>query len=1069
MKFIIKIILTILCVNLSVSVYSQNYRHSTIGKEFWVSFLENIQGANTVLYITSNVINSGTVNVPGTSWSRSFSIPANGSIAILIPTYVGVEISQANVILDKAVKVVSEHPISVYAANQNSSSSDASLVLPVNILGDSYIITSYKGVYDNPSEFVIVGTQDNTTVEIVPSADLIGGVSANTPFNITINQGQVYLIKSLRDLTGSLVRSVNVGGCNNFAVFAGVKCTNIPLNKCCCDHLYEQMLPVKSFGMNYITSPLQTRLNGDLFRIVASENETLLRINNTINANLNKGEFYDIVLENASSIVANKPISVAQYSHSSQYDGVVSDPFMIMLSPVEQAIDSIVFQAFNTPDIEDFYINVIAKTVYTNTVLLNGLPLSDWQVVPSKPLYSYTSKRISRGTYRINSPYGALTTVYGFGTIESYGYLGGANMRPLNVSYDFIIDEDTIAYDVFSAELGCMQNNVEVQANVQNVSNIEWNFGDGSPIVAGNSANHIYQDVGTYTVTMSFLIECTQIRDSISTTIGIVSNISQISFPDTVVCNNTSFTFNGNSNYNYLWHDGSRSHNYVFTSSGNYYVIITDSVGCIFSHNSRIDFVNLNLDAIVQVPCNNEPNGYIRIEPDGTSQVFDYIWNTDPPQSSQTINNLGEGIFIVTVTDTYGCSETLNLVLENSPPFIVETNFLQNIKCFGTNDGKARINIVGETSPYSILWEVDGISGFEPDNLYSGINTFTVTDANNCSKEGLVNLTSPSKLNISSSINHVKCKDFSDGAINVVIQGGTNPYNIVWSNNSTNASITNLSKGNYTITVTDLYNCQHIETYEVMEPLNNLSLEVLKQNINCYSSNSGSVSLLAKGGTPPYVYKLYNEEQTFNFSIINNLYAGRYNALVKDKNSCVENMQIEISQPLKLSASYNIVNPTCLGNNNGVIEFYVNGGTKPYIYYIGNNIVSDTSFNSNLYQGSYMVEIIDANLCKESLGIIKLTDDFKECIKVNNAFTPNGDGTNDVWIVEGIEEFPEAKIQIFNRWGQEVFNSKESKKMNWDGKFSGKLVPTGTYMYVISLGEDIRDHSEFKGILTVIY
>jgi len=236
--------------------------------------------------------------------------------------------------------------------------------MPVHALGDTYIMNTYSTFSTQPSMFIIVGVEDNTSIEIIPTAAVIGGVGANVPYTITVNQGQVYLVTSNGDLTGTKVNATNVGNCNNFAVFAGNKCANVPLSCTYCDHLYEQMIPLKAWGKEYITVPLMTRSSAT-YRIIASENGTIININGGANINLNAGSFHEVALSTASFIEGNKPYQLLNTVKAHRCDGVVSDPFMIMLSPIEQTLESIVFQAFNTAAINQFYTNIVLRnTLY---------------------------------------------------------------------------------------------------------------------------------------------------------------------------------------------------------------------------------------------------------------------------------------------------------------------------------------------------------------------------------------------------------------------------------------------------------------------------------------------------------------------------------------------------------------------------------------------------------------------------------------------------------------------------------------------------------------------------------
>ena len=129
----------------------------------------------------------------------------------------------------------------------------------------------------------------------------------------------------------------------------------------------EMCIRDRAWGKDYLTSPLKNR-NGDEFRILAKDNGTVVTINGGAPINLNAGQYYETYLTTASYINANKPICVAQYSRGAACDNTTSDPFMIILSPIEQFINHIVFDAFNTAQILQYYVNVITKTSCTNVL-----------------------------------------------------------------------------------------------------------------------------------------------------------------------------------------------------------------------------------------------------------------------------------------------------------------------------------------------------------------------------------------------------------------------------------------------------------------------------------------------------------------------------------------------------------------------------------------------------------------------------------------------------------------------------------------------------------------------------
>ena len=129
------------------------------------------------------------------------------------------------------------------------------------------------------------------------------------------------------------------------------------------------------------------------------------------------------------------------------------------------------------------------------------------------------------------------------------------------------------------------------------------------------------------------------------------------------------------------------------------------------------------------------------------------------------------------------------------------------------------------------------------------------------------------------------------------------------------------------------------------------------------------------------------------------------------------------------------VNPSCIGNDDGYIEISIIGGKPPYNISWANQTAA-SEIITGLKQGAYMFTFTDNNGCKTEANLVELIDDDLDCLKIPNAFSPNGDGINDTWIIENIEDFPWATIHVFNRWGQLMFDGKGNSD-HWDGRFIG--------------------------------
>jgi gliding motility-associated-like protein len=1098
--------------------------------------------ANTLLYLTSEAGSNGTVTIPGTGWSQNFTIAANGSVLVTIPTTQSAAISTANTIINKGIHITSDNEIAVYAANQRTASSDATLVMSLQCLGDSYYINAYSPFSSNPSQFIIVGVEDGTSIEIIPSAAVSGGVGANVPFTITIDQGEVYLVTSTGDLTGTIVSATNTGNCNNFAVFAGNKCANVPLSCSYCDHLYEQMIPIKAWGKEYVTVPLMTRSSAQ-YRIIASEDNTSVIINGGAPVALNSGDFHELALASASFIESDKPISVAQYSQGTSCDGITSDPFMIMLSPVEQTLESILFQAFNTTAINQFYTNIVCETPYTGNATLDGAAIPGWATVPSNPDYSYVKKNVAQGTHTVSCPEGVLTTVYGFGDVESYGYLAGANIQPLNVDYNIIIGNDSISYDFYQDTLNCEEsaNGVGFYTDGQGLSDVWFDFGDGNT-ATGTDVFHVFTNAGTYTVTMYFTRDVSCVEESLTMLVHVSNSLPPFDFiNDTLICNGSPFVINPNvTGVNFLWQNNATSPTLTVSSTGTYSVTISDTQGCSASATADVTFINITA-SISESPitCAGVNDGELTANQSGGTTPVTYLWSTSPAQSTQTITGLPVGLYSVTITDSNGCTDSDTETLTMPPTLAVTLNDFNNESCYNEDDGNAVIIISGGTTPYTIVWTPSSVTGFAPDDLSPGIYTYTVTDsygcygiesfevtaaeeihvsvsqidagcygepvsasvtasggafplsilwddgsssynninipentdfgytvtdANGCAIPGSVNLNAPTELIVDSEYTHITCKGDKDGSIFVYASGGVPPHASIWSSGQSENLLEDLGPGNYTVTVTDANMCTVTESFLLLEAPFELTLNYISRDVTCFGFNDGSALLSAAGGIGPYTYESFDLFQHFQGISQTGMPSGTYTARVTDSHGCIEDTALIISQPAELIGEYIITDPSCIGNNDGVIEVIVSGGVEPYYYKYGESVI-DIPFISRLFEGEYEVEVIDSMQCELDLGLAVLEDVHIDCIQIPNAFTPNGDDINDIFVIQGMEIFPAAILRVYNRWGQILYQAETGEDF-WNGKFQDNLVPAGTYLYIL----DLRNGKKpYKGTVTIMY
>ena len=107
--------------------------------------------------------------------------------------------------------------------------------------------------------------------------------------------------------------------------------------------------------------------------------------------------------------------------------------------------------------------------------------------------------------------------------------------------------------------------------------------------------------------------------------------------------------------------------------------------------------------------------------------------------------------------------------------------------------------------------------------------------------------------------------------------------------------------------------------------------------------------------------------------------------------------------------------------------------------------------------------VTDTNGCTFTDSLLLL---YFPNIDISSGFTPNGDGNNDVWNIRLLDKYPNASVQIYNRWGTLLFEQPNGYRVAWNGKYKGKELPIGTYYYII----DVKDQSikPLSGPITII-
>jgi hypothetical protein len=220
------------------------------------------------------------------------------------------------------------------------------------------------------------------------------------------------------------------------------------------------------------------------------------------------------------------------------------------------------------------------------------------------------------------------------------------------------------------------------------------------------------------------------------------------------------------------------------------------------------------------------------------------------------------------------------------------------VSCFGALDGTITLTISGATQPYSFLWS-NGATDQDLVLLGPGTYTGTMTDANGCIYDlGGATISEPNALSIDSfTLTNVSCFGGNDGAADITIGGGVQPYSYLWDNGATDAAISGLTAGLYSGTVTDANGCVLTGTLPITEPAAALTATLTATDVTTVGGTDGSVSATAQGGTAPYAFVWSTGATTAS---INNLGVGTYDLTVTDANGCTFTASVDVEQPVSV-------------------------------------------------------------------------------------------------------------------------------------------------------------------------
>ncbi len=614
--------------------------------------------------------------------------------------------------------------------------------------------------------------------------------------------------------------------------------------------------------------------------------------------------------------------------------------------------------------------------------------------------------------------------------------------------------------------------------NLGTIVGVSWNFGvDASPATAGGEGPHTisYNSIGTKSVvlTVENSLGCivTEIVEIVvepccytENAMGLSTVINELDCfdnPDGTINLTVNSPFPITS---YEWSNGENTEDISGLTGGDYTVTITNQFCDTVMTYTVPSPPPFEFDTISTLAtCAGGQDGTLTLVTTGATPPFLYNWNDGngfTPNNSLT--GLPIGLYPVTVRDDNGCErdlvlEVTELVLELNPTVEAVTP----PTCFGFSDGRIDLIVANGLPPYQFDWN-DG-NGFVSDNsltnIASGTFNIDIMDANGCMGQFTFTVTPPPPLEISLDSIDVSCFGEADGSIVPTVIGGVGGYQYQWSDGQTDSVAMGLVAGFYDVTVLDANGCEIQDGIEVIQPPELAIIGLDTEDIICFGDATGTVTVHAFGGNPPYLYS----SDGINFqtdSVLMDLPAGNYTIVVMDAMDCTDDANTFLTQPPELVANAGDDQTINLG-----YSVTLQGSHLPQfkpvsiVWTPAEGLDCTDCFTpeaSPVETTQYYLTVIDSTGCTDTDSVIVNVLKARP-VYIPNAFSPDNSGFNDIFTAyTGPAGSRILEMRVFDRWGELVYegNNLDLFALNrdgWDGTFKGERMDPGVFVYLMKI------------------
>lgn len=499
----------------------------------------------------------------------------------------------------------------------------------------------------------------------------------------------------------------------------------------------------------------------------------------------------------------------------------------------------------------------------------------------------------------------------------------------------------------------------------------------------------------------------------------------------------------------------------TYLQSGVYTETLTGSNGCdslvtLYLYISADPLVIDTLE-VTSERCVGSVDGSISVAVTGGTPPYNYSWSSSLPGVSDP-SGLSPGIYFLTISDAIGCSFSTFIEIDSgiNPELSLDFN---SPDCTGGNG--SLIAVLGNTCT-GCTYSLNG-GLFSAGSVFTGLTSGTyeviVENASGCRDSVTAVLSSPVQLSGYLTATDLSCSNSSDGSISFELTSGNFPYIYTWSNGGLGPTQQGLSAGNYSLTVTDSLGCVLTLDTILTEPPA-IWVDLGPDVLLCLDSFTLTVE-----ANPDYIYN-WSTGALGTSDVVST--SGVYSVTVTDAAGCsaMDTVSITLFDSVRITIDEEyIVYP---GQSLTLAPVLIGGSGNGSWVWTPSDYLSCTDCRVTVSVPesdiTYRVTYTDAYGCSATETISIELD--RQAIYIPDAFSPNGDGENDLFGVYGIG-IRQIEWRVFNRWGEKVYETRNITE-GWDGTYSGKLQPVGVYVYyaLITLNSGKTEH--YQGSVTLI-